>query len=31
MPDPGLVGRDQELGVLTDLIGRIRDGGGAQQ
>src|SRR6516162_7777879 len=29
MPDPGLVGRDQELGVLTDLIGRIRDGGGA--
>src|SRR6516165_6227528 len=28
MPDPGLVGRDQELGVLTDLIGRIRDGGG---
>ena len=28
MPGPSLIGRDQELGVLTDLIDRIRAGGG---
>jgi hypothetical protein len=28
MPGPSLIGRDQELGVLTDLIDRIRHGGG---
>ena len=26
---PGLIGRDHELGVLTDLIGGIRERGGA--
>jgi DNA-binding CsgD family transcriptional regulator len=28
MPEPSLIGRDHELGVLTDLIGRIRERGG---
>jgi len=29
MPGPSLVGRDHELSVLTDLIGRVHERGGA--